>query len=103
MDLQINKISSRNHILETYKAQENEKKNSKVEMPFSEFLKKSIYNVSDSQKYVQQLNDQLIAGKLDNLHDVTIAAEIANINFLTLINVKNKVMDAYREIMRIQI
>lgn len=102
MELQINKIAPRNHILEAYQRQEN-LKNKKVEMPFSEFLKNSIYSVSESQKYVEKLNDQMIAGKLDNLHDVTIAAEMANINFLTLVNVKNKVMDAYREIMRIQI
>lgn len=80
-----------------------QKRIGKLEIPFAEFLKKAVYDVSDSQNYVNRLNDQMIQGKLENLHDVTIAAEIANVKFLTLVNVKNKVMDAYREIMRIQI
>lgn len=102
MDVKLQGASTTNGILRFQENQELKKDHSKT-MPFSEFLKKSIYDVSDSQKYVERLNDQMIAGNLDNLHDVTIAAEIANINFLTLVTVKNKVMDAYREIMRIQI
>ena len=78
-------------------------KDEKIEMPFSEFLKKSIYDVSDSQMYTQQLTDQLISGDLENLHDLTVASEIASVNFLALTEVKNKVIDAYREIMRIQV
>ncbi len=75
----------------------------KIEMPFSEFLKKSIYDVSDSQMYTQKLTDQLISGDLENLHDLSVASEISSINFLALTEVKNKVIDAYREIMRIQV
>ena len=75
----------------------------KPQMPFSEFLKNSIYNVSDSQKYTQELTDLLIAGKLDNLHDLTIAAEVSSVNFQALVEVKNRVIDAYKEIMRIQV
>ncbi len=75
----------------------------KPEMPFSEFLKNSIYNVSDSQKHTQELTDMLMAGKLDNLHDLTIAAEVSSVNFQALVEVKNRVIDAYKEIMRIQV
>jgi flagellar hook-basal body complex protein FliE len=75
----------------------------KPKMPFSDFLKQSIYNVSDSQKYTEELTDMLIAGKLDNLHDLTIAAEISGVNFQALTEVKNRVLDAYKEIMRIQV
>lgn len=75
----------------------------KPQMPFSEFLKNSIYNVSDSQKHTQELTDLLIAGKLDNLHDLTIAAEVSSVNFQALVEVKNRVIDAYKEIMRIQV
>jgi Flagellar hook-basal body protein len=45
----------------------------------------------------------LIAGKLDNLHDLTIAAEVSSVNFQALVEVKNRVIDAYKEIMRIQV
>ncbi len=82
---------------------EDEKRGEKPQMPFSEFLKKSIYNVSDSQKYTEKLTDMLIEGKLDNLHDLTIAAELSGVNFQALVEVKNKVIDAYKEIMRIQV
>lgn len=102
MDLRTGDLSSVGSILKMQSVRE-EQKAEKGTLPFSEFLKQAVYNVSDSQKYVEQLNERMMAGKLDNLHEVPIAAEIANINFLTLVNVKNKVMDAYREILRIQI
>lgn len=102
MDLRIGELSSVGSLLKMQSAK-GETKAEGAQLPFSEFLKKAVYSVSDSQKYVEELNERMIAGELENLHEVPIAAEIANINFLTLVNVKNKVMDAYREILRIQI
>lgn len=98
MELTIGGLSNSLNIQPAIKPKED-----KIEMPFSEFLQKSIYDVSDSQMYTQKLTDQLISGDLENLHDLTVASEIASVNFLALTEVKNKIIDAYREIMRIQV
>ncbi len=99
MDIKVGGLSYSNPI----KLTNVNEKTEKSEMPFSEFLKNSIYNVSDSQKHTQELTDMLIAGELDNLHDLTIAAEVSSVNFQALVEVKNRVIDAYKEIMRIQV
>ena len=40
---------------------------------------------------------------MDNLHDITIAAEKANIALQLTLSIRNKIVEAYKEIMRIQI
>lgn len=97
MDMKIGGISYRDMGFST------EKTSAKPEIPFYDFLKESVYKVSDSQKNVQKLNEMLIAGELDNLHDLTIASEISSVNFQALVEVKNRVIEAYKEIMRIQV
>ncbi|HLR22194.1 MAG TPA: flagellar hook-basal body complex protein FliE, partial [Pseudogracilibacillus sp.] len=45
----------------------------------------------------------LAEGKIDNLHDVMISAQKANIKIETAVEVQQKALDAYNEIMRMQI
>lgn len=70
---------------------------------FENFLKKAIYNVSDAKQYAEKLNRDFMAGNLENLHDLTIAQVEANFKFQTLVEVNNKLIDAYKEISRIQV
>ncbi|MBP2026393.1 flagellar hook-basal body complex protein FliE [Acetoanaerobium pronyense] len=97
MDIRVGGISYRDMGFSTDKSIE------KPEIPFSDFLKESVYKVSDSQMNVQKLNEMLVSGELENLHDLTIASEISSVNFQALVEVKNKVLEAYKEIMRIQV
>ena len=43
------------------------------------------------------------AGKIDNIHDVMIASEEASLSFQMTMTVRNKVIEAYQEIMRMQV
>lgn len=70
---------------------------------FSDFLKKAIYDANDAKKYQEELTEQLISGELENLHDLSIARGIANVKFNALSEGISKVVEAYKEISRIQV
>lgn len=70
---------------------------------FSDVLKNALVSVSNDEKKVKEMNQLFVKGELENLHDLTIAAQKADISFQTLMEVKNKLIDAYREITRIQV
>lgn len=78
----------------------NEKNN---EISFGDYLKNSIDEVNRLQVESQNYKNLLATGEVDNLHDVMIAAEKANIALQLTMSIRNKVVDAYREIMRMQI
>lgn len=48
-------------------------------------------------------NINLMTGDSDNTHDAMIAAEKADISLLLAVQIRNKIIDAYSEIMRMQI
>ncbi|SHG92460.1 flagellar hook-basal body complex protein FliE [Tepidibacter thalassicus] len=70
---------------------------------FKDFLKENIYLVSDMEKKANDMNLKFMIGEVDNIHDVMIASQKADIAIQAFIQIKNKIMDAYKEIMRIQI
>lgn len=70
---------------------------------FSSFLIEAINNVNKTQKNSENYKDMLAIGQLDNLHDLTIASEKADVALQLTMGIRNKVVDAYKEIMRIQI
>jgi flagellar hook-basal body complex protein FliE len=70
---------------------------------FGEFLNSAIKQVDGLQKESEKLNEALAMGLTDNLHQVMIASEKASIAMQFTMQVRNKIMDAYQEIMRMPI
>jgi flagellar hook-basal body complex protein FliE len=70
---------------------------------FSEIFNNALDNVNRLQLEKDEYRNLLITGELDNLHDLTIAQEKADIALQLTLSIRNKIVDAYREIMRIQI
>lgn len=77
-------------------------KNKSDGVDFSEYIMKAIDNVSNTEKEAVKLGEMLAVGEVDNLHDVMIASEKANLTLSFAIEVRNKVLAAYNEINRIQ-
>lgn len=77
--------------------------NSTKGLSFGEFLNSAIQQVSGLQKESEQLNEALAMGLTDNIHQVMIASEKASVALQFTMQVRNKVMDAYQEIMRMPI
>ena len=70
---------------------------------FGDFLMAALNKTSDLQVESDQISEDFAAGKVDNIHDVMIASEKADIALQFTMQVRNKILDAYSEIMRMQI
>jgi flagellar hook-basal body complex protein FliE len=67
---------------------------------FADFLKKSIDEVNASQKESDLMTGKLARGENVDLHQVMIASQKASITLQTTMEVRNKVVEAYQEVMR---
>ena len=72
-------------------------------LSFADFLKDAVSEVNDMQISAEKSNNMLASGQVENLHQVMIETEKADIALQYTIQVRNKIMDAYNEIMRMQI
>ncbi len=70
---------------------------------FSSLLKDALNKVNSLQLQSDEYKQLLATGDVDNLHDVTIAAEKASIALQLTLAIRNKVVEAYQEIMRMQV
>lgn len=70
---------------------------------FKDTLNSALGDVNQAMQAADQVSRDFTAGKAGNLHDVMIAMEKAEVQLRTLTAVRNKVMDAYQEVMRMQV
>ncbi|MUK89919.1 flagellar hook-basal body complex protein FliE [Ornithinibacillus sp. L9] len=70
---------------------------------FANVLKSAIEEVNDAQVISDKKTEALARGEIDDLHDVMITAQKASITLETTVQVQRKVIDAYNEIMRMQV
>jgi flagellar hook-basal body complex protein FliE len=78
--------------------------NSATKVDFSAALKSSLDSVSASQDKADQLSQKFTMGDDSvNLSDVMISMQKANINFQATVQVRNKLVSAYQEMMNMQV
>ncbi|QOV10813.1 flagellar hook-basal body complex protein FliE [Viridibacillus arvi] len=70
---------------------------------FGTMLKEAIQSVNDSQVASDNMTTKLINGDNVELHDVMITSQKASITLNTALQVRNKVVEAYQEIMRMTV
>jgi flagellar hook-basal body complex protein FliE len=70
---------------------------------FAETLKQSINEINKAQLESDKMTEALASGKNVELHDVMIASQKSSITLLTAIEVRNKAIEAYQEMMRMQV
>ena len=70
---------------------------------FSELLKKAFETINGYQKNYDDILKKMLAGEDISVHEVMIAAEKAKLSLDLAIQVRNKAIEAYQEIMRMQI
>jgi flagellar hook-basal body complex protein FliE len=80
----------------------NNEKNSKDDSSFNDILTKSLKEVNSAQiKSINALN-RLVAGKTENIHETMIQMQKASISFQMMMEVRNKLVDAYNEIIKMR-
>jgi len=70
---------------------------------FADTLKEAVGNVNELQKSSDKSMQALATGKTDNVADVMISAEKAEIALKVMVQVRNKIIDAYQEVMKMQV
>lgn len=70
---------------------------------FTKAFGDAISKVNDLQGQANTAIQQLVTGESQGLHEVMIAMEKANISFQFLTQVRNKALESYHEIMRMQV
>jgi len=69
---------------------------------FEKVLSDAFSKVNDTQKEADEAMEKFAAGEID-IHDVMIQVEKANVALQLTLQVRNKVVEAYQEITRMQI
>jgi flagellar hook-basal body complex protein FliE len=69
---------------------------------FSDVLSSAINEVESSQSSAAQKVDQFLAGDGEDLHSTILATQRADLEFQMFLQVRNKVVSAYQEIMKMQ-
>ena len=70
---------------------------------FGEMLMNSVEKVNQYQHDANSAIKELVAGRTKNIHETMLAVERAEISLKLMMQVRNKIVDAYREIMRMQV
>jgi flagellar hook-basal body complex protein FliE len=70
---------------------------------FSSFLKDSIEKVNETQIQSDKLTEKLALGQDVDLHEVMIASQKASVTMQLTLEIRNKAVEAYQEMMRMQV
>lgn len=73
------------------------------EKSFSEILKDSVDQVNTYQHQSDAAIGELVAGRSKNIHETLLTIERADTSLKLMMQVRNKILDAYKEIMRMQV
>jgi len=69
---------------------------------FSKILGNLINQVNDLQNKADESIQKLISGEAESIHQVMIAVEKADLTFRLMMEIRNKLIQAYQEIMHMQ-
>lgn len=70
---------------------------------FGDTLKQAINSVNEVQQKSDLMTNKLIAGQEVELSDVMITAQKASVTLNTALQIRNKAVEAYQEIMRMSV
>ncbi|NPV72544.1 MAG: flagellar hook-basal body complex protein FliE [Pelotomaculum sp.] len=70
---------------------------------FSEMLQDALKKVNDAQVKADNLARQLLTGEVQDIHQVTVAMQEARLTMQLAVEVRNKIIEAYQEISRMQV
>ncbi len=91
-----NNFIDRNFVRQAEEGKENDRS-------FADSLYEALDGVNQTQIDAEQAADDMLAGDIENIHQVMIKTEEARLSLQLTGQVVNKVLDAYQEISRMQI
>ena len=73
------------------------------ESSFAKELEKGLKEVNGSQVMADRMAMELTSGKTGNIHETMLASTQAELSFNLMVQVRNKALEAYNEIMRMPV
>jgi flagellar hook-basal body complex protein FliE len=70
---------------------------------FGEVLSDAMQGVNKAQLESNEQIQQMLSGDIQDVHSAMIAVQKADLSFQMMMQVRNKLIDAYQEIMRMQV
>ncbi|SMB93975.1 flagellar hook-basal body complex protein FliE [Thermanaeromonas toyohensis ToBE] len=70
---------------------------------FQEILKEKLADLNETLQKADKLTLQYLAGDIQDIHEVMLALEQAGLALQLAVQVRNKVIEAYQEISRMQV
>lgn len=70
---------------------------------FMDALQNSMDEVNQNQLQADQSIKDLIAGRTKNIHETMLQLQKADLSLKTMMQVRNKILEAYKEIMKMQV
>ncbi len=98
----MNDITIQNNLESTLKEPSKTAEKSITGKTFQETLKESLEKVNTLQKEADEAVKKLAMGNGGNIHETMLAIEKADISFRMMMQVRNKIVEAYQEVMRMQ-
>lgn len=75
----------------------------KAQLPFQSFFQDAVNNLKETDYAVQDEIYKLATGQSDDLHNIVIASQKATMSVQLLVQLRNKALDAYNEVMRMSV
>ena len=70
---------------------------------FARVVAQFLNDASAHQTHAEQALSNLAAGRADNVHNVMLSMAKADLSFHLVLEIRNRLSDAYQEIMRMQV
>jgi flagellar hook-basal body complex protein FliE len=73
------------------------------DVPFADLVSSLMQETSNQQAAVGESVRQLVTGESDSIHDVVLTASKADLAFRLVMEIRNRLMSSFEDIMRMQI
>lgn len=71
--------------------------------PFAQLLARGLREISSLERNADVAVQDLATGQAENVHDVVVAVAKADLAFRLLLEIRNRVTEAFQEILRMQV
>ena len=72
-------------------------------MSFADHLQKAIHEVNQKSQQADRMGMEMATGKSESIHETMLAATQAELSFNLMVQLRNKALEAYSEIMRMPV
>ncbi|HMM07211.1 MAG TPA: flagellar hook-basal body complex protein FliE [Clostridiales bacterium] len=101
--MSIDPITSLSSLEKFFQTSQSNTAQSSTVIPFQTTLENALNDVKETSAAVDQEIYNLATGQTNNLHDLTIASTKANLSVELFVQLRNKALDSYQEIMRMSL